>query len=155
VRILTAVARRQRHRPPDSDASNDAQSQQEIASAIETEDRQEMKEQRLSEVSVARQAFIRRCQRLDHGTIRGLEVHDREPFFGPKTEVLHDLKLDGDDAPRSELDLSDFELCKQIRRFFSTLDSIGNGTVEHIVVQAGIARRALFKDTDSMRGWIG
>jgi hypothetical protein len=39
VRILNAVARRQRHRPPDSDVSNDAQTQQEIAAAIETEDR--------------------------------------------------------------------------------------------------------------------
>ena len=56
------------------------------------------------------------------------------------------------EAPRPELVLSDFELCKQIRRFFSTLDSIRNGTVERIVVQAGIARRALFRDTNSMRG---
>jgi len=111
-----------------------------------------MKELRLSEVSAARQAFIRRCQQLDHGTIRSLEVHDCEPVFGPTTEVLHDLKLDGDEASRSELDLSDFVLCKPIRRFFSTLDSIRNGTVEHIVVQAGIARRALFKDTDPVRG---
>jgi hypothetical protein len=111
-----------------------------------------MKELRLSEVSAARQAFIRRCQRLGHGTIRGLEIHDGEPVFGPKTEVLHDLKLDGNEAPRPELDLSDFELCKQIRRFFSTLDSIRNGNVERIEVQAGIARRALFRDTDSMRG---
>ena len=96
-----------------------------------------MTELRLSEVSPLRQAFIRRCQRLDHGTIRGLEVHDGEPVFGPQTEVLHDLKLDGDEAPRPELVLSDFELCKQIRRFFSTLDSIRNGTVERIVLGTG------------------
>ena len=54
-----------------------------------------------------------------------------------RPEVLHDLKLDGDEAPRPELVLSDFELCKQIRRFFSTLDSIRNGTVERIVLGTG------------------
>jgi hypothetical protein len=111
-----------------------------------------MTELRLTEASAERQAFIRRCQRLHFGAIRGLEVHNCEPIFGPTTEVLHDLKLDGDDTPRAEQGLSDFVVCKEIRRLLSTLDSIRNGTVEHIVVQAGIPRRVLFKETDSMRG---
>lgn len=105
-----------------------------------------MTELRLTEVSAARQAFIKRCQRLHFGAILGLEVHDCEPAFGPNTEVLHDLKLDSDEALRPELDLSDFVLCDEIRRMFSTLDSIRNGTVEQVEVRAGVPRRIVFKD---------
>jgi len=108
-----------------------------------------MTELRLAEVSAARQAFIRRCQRLLFGTIRGLEVHDCEPAFGPKTETLRDLKLDGDEAPRPEQDLSDFVLGAEIRRFFSMLDAFGDGTIEHVEVRAGIPRRIVFKVTKS------
>src|ERR1039457_1320441 len=91
-----------------------------------------MTELRLSEVSPLRQALIRRCQRLHFGTIRSLEVHNCEPVFGATTEVLHDLKLDGDETPRPELDLSDFVVCKEIGRLFSMLDSFRNGTIDVI-----------------------
>jgi len=110
-----------------------------------------MAELRLSEVSAARRAFIRRCQRLDHGNIRGLEVRDCEPVFGPKTEVLHDLKLDGNDAPRPEQDLGDFVVCKEIRRLFSMLDAFGNGTIEHVEVRTGVPRRIIFKAADPVQ----
>src|ERR1017187_668686 len=101
-----------------------------------------MTELRLSDLSAARQAFVRRCQRLGRGTIRGLEVHDGEPMFGPKTEVLHDLKLDGDEAPRPEQDLSDFVVSKEIRRLVSMLDALRNGTIEHIEVRTGVDRKS-------------
>jgi hypothetical protein len=104
-----------------------------------------MTELRLSEVSSARQAFIRRCQRLHFGTIRGLEVHDGEPVFGPNTEVVYDLKLDTDDSPRPEQGLTAFVLCDEIRRLFAMLDAFRNGTIEHIEVRAGIPRRIVFK----------
>jgi hypothetical protein len=111
-----------------------------------------MTELRLSDLSASRQDFIRRCQELDHGTIRGLEVHDGEPVFGPKTEVLHDLKLDGDEAPRPEQDLDDFVVCKEIRRLVSMLDAFRNGTIEHVEVRTGVPRRIIFKATDPVRG---
>lgn len=110
-----------------------------------------MTETRFSELSAPRQAFIRRCQRLGHGTIHGLEVRDCDPAFGPKTEVFRDLKLDGNENRRPEQDLTDFVLCKEIRLLFATLDSIANGAIEHIAVQAGIPRRVRFRDADSVR----
>ena len=108
-----------------------------------------MTELRLSEVSPLRQALIRRCQRLHFGTIRSLEVHNCEPVFGATTEVLHDLKLDGDETPRPELDLSDFVVCKEIGRLFSMLDSFRNGTIDHVEVRTGVPRRIIFKAADS------
>jgi hypothetical protein len=104
---------------------------------------------RFSELSAPRQALIRQCQRLGFGSIWGLEVRDGEPMFGPKTEVLFDLKLDSDETPRPELNLSDFVVCTEIRRLFSRLDTFANGTVE-IEVRAGVPRRLLFKATEPM-----
>jgi hypothetical protein len=109
-----------------------------------------MKELRLSDLSAARQAFVRRCQRLGHGTIRDLEVNECEPVFGSKTEVLHDVKLDGDEAPRPELNLSDFVVPSETRRLFSMLDAFRNGTIEHVEVRTGVPRRMVFKAADSM-----
>jgi hypothetical protein len=107
-----------------------------------------MAELRFSQLSAPRQAFIRRCQRLDHGIIRGLEVNDGEPLFGPNTEVLHDLKLDGDEAARPEQDLSDFVVPREIRRLVSMLEAMRNGTIDHVEVRAGVPRRIIFKAAD-------
>jgi hypothetical protein len=111
-----------------------------------------MTELRFSEMSAPRQALIRRCQRLGFGTIRGLEVHDCEPVLGPKTEVLFDVKLDGDEKPRAEQNLGDFPVCKEIQRVLSTLDSIGNGVIERVEVRAGIPRRMVFKAAEPTYG---
>lgn len=109
-----------------------------------------MDEQRFSELSGPRQAFIRRCQLLGFGTIRGLEVRNCEPVFGPKTEVLLDVKLGGDEESRPEQDMSDFVLCQEIRRLFSRLDVIRDGNVEEIEIRAGVPRRMVFKTADPM-----
>jgi hypothetical protein len=109
-----------------------------------------MAQLRFSELSAPRQAFIRRCQRLGFGIIRGLEVRDCEPAIGPKTDVLLDLKLDSDEDSRAEQDLRDFVVCKEIRRLLSTLDSIRNGVIDQVEIRAGVPRRAIYKTADPM-----
>jgi hypothetical protein len=105
---------------------------------------------RFSELSAPRQALIRRCQQLGFGTIRNLEVFDREPMFSPGVEVLFDVKLDSDKTSRPEQNLSDFVVCGEIRRLFKLLDTVGDGTIEHIEVRAGIPRRVLFSAESSL-----
>jgi hypothetical protein len=103
---------------------------------------------RFLEISEPRQAFIRQCQWMGFGKIVGLEVRDGEPVFAPQTQVFMDLKLDNDDAPRPEHNLTDYVLCAEIVRFFSRLEAIRNGVIEHIEVRAGIPRRVVFKLAD-------
>jgi hypothetical protein len=79
-----------------------------------------------------------------------LEVRDGEPVFGPNTVVLHDLKLDGDEAPRPEQDLADFVVPREIRRLISMLDAFRNGTIDHVEVRTGVPRRIIFKAADPM-----
>lgn len=104
-----------------------------------------MPELRLSDLSVPRQAFVRRCQRIGFGRIESLEVRDSEPVFGSQTQAFIELKLDSDEVPRPEQDLGDFVVSAEIRRLFSRLDTIRDGVVEHLEIRAGIPRRMVFK----------
>ncbi|MGA2594753.1 MAG: hypothetical protein ABSH32_33050 [Bryobacteraceae bacterium] len=111
-----------------------------------------MAELRFSEISAARQLFIRTCQRLGFGKICGLAVRDREPVFDQNAQLVFDLKLETDEDPRPEMALNDFVLCSEICRLFSMLDAFHNGTIEHLEVRAGVPRRMVFRATDPMHG---
>jgi hypothetical protein len=100
---------------------------------------------RFSQLSAPRQTLIRRCQQINFGKIAQFLVHNREPVLTPETEIFVDIKLDGNDGPRLEQNLSDFELSREIVRLFAQMDAIGNGVVEHLEVRAGIPRRIIFK----------
>jgi hypothetical protein len=104
-----------------------------------------MPEPRFSELSVPRQTLIRQCQRMGFGKILRLDVRDGQPVFGPRTEVLLDVKLDSVETRRPEQDLADFVLCSAVSRFLEQLDSIRNGSVEQVEVRAGIPVRMIFK----------
>jgi hypothetical protein len=104
-----------------------------------------MTQLRFSELSAPRQAFIRECQRMGFGKIVGLVVSDGEPVFGPRTELLFDVKLDSDEAPRPENELSDFVLCAEILRLFSKFDIIRNGNIEHVEIHSGVPRRIVLR----------
>jgi hypothetical protein len=107
-----------------------------------------MTELRLSEVSAARQAFIRTCQRLAFGRICGLAVRDGEPVFDPQPQLIFDLKLDVEDESRPELGLTDFVLCSEICRLLLVFDTFHNGTAELVEVRGGVPRRMVFKAAD-------
>ena len=100
---------------------------------------------RFSELSPPRQALIRQCQRMDFGRILSLEVRNGEPVLGPATAVLLDVKLDSAETSRPEHNPVDFVVCGAIVRLLATLDAIGNGSVEHVEVRAGIPVRMIFK----------
>lgn len=98
---------------------------------------------RLSQLSPARQALIRLCQAINHGSIEDLKVENSEPLFDPSPVILKDVKLDSDEGSRPELALSDFVIGDEGRRLFGFLDQLKSGTVRHIEVRAGIPRRIL------------
>lgn len=105
---------------------------------------------RFLEISEPRQAFVRQCQRIGFGKIVNLGVRDCDPVVVHQTEVLFDVKLDSNEHSRPEQVLKDFLLTAEILRFFSKLDVIRNGTIEHIEIRAGIPRRMIFKASDPM-----
>jgi hypothetical protein len=100
---------------------------------------------RLSELSTSRQALVRRCQQIGYGKIVRFAVRDGEPVMLPETEVLTDVKLDAEEAPRPERNLKDFALTAQVMRLFDEFDAVRNAIVDHVEVRDGLPRRIVFK----------
>ena len=98
---------------------------------------------RLSDLSPARQALIRICQAIDHGSIEHLEVRKSEPVYDPAPVMVKDVRLDKDEGPRPELALSDFTVSDEVCRLLKMLDTVESGSIRHIEVRAGIPRRVL------------
>lgn len=110
---------------------------------------------RLSDLSPARQALVRLCQALNHGSIEDLEVRHSEPVFDPWPVTLRDVKLNSDEEPRPEITLADFVVSDEVLRLMSLLDEMKCGTVWHIEVRAGIPRRMLVESQVLATGNLG
>lgn len=100
---------------------------------------------RFSQLSTSRQALIRVCQAINHGSIEDLEVRHSEPVFDPWPVTLRDVKLDSDEGPRPELALRDFVVSDEVLRLMNLLDEIKCGTVRRVEVHAGVPRRILLE----------
>jgi hypothetical protein len=98
-----------------------------------------------SQVSQPRQALIRLCQTINHGSIEDLQVEHSEPVFDPWPLILKDVKLDSDEGPRPELALGDFVVSDEILRLMSHLDEMKGGTLRRVEVREGIPRRIVFR----------
>jgi hypothetical protein len=115
---------------------------------------------RFSHLSASRQALVRLCQATNYGQIHHLEIKDGDPVLSPPPLVLTDIKLDGEEMARPEVDLPDFELCNEVRRLMNQLQELTTGMIERIEVRAGIPRRLVFRgsltktrDPLSQTGW--
>jgi hypothetical protein len=100
---------------------------------------------RFSQLSAPRQAFVRLCQSINFGEIRGLVVRNSEPVFNPSPTVLIDLLLEAAQEARHEIELSDFVLCEEVCKFLGRLDKLKNVRIERVEVRAGIPRRILYE----------
>jgi hypothetical protein len=100
---------------------------------------------RLSALSANRQTFIRVCQGIGHGQINCLAVREAQPVFTEHTEVLIDLKLDGDESPRPEQQLDDYVLRAELVRLFCKFDELRDGLIQRVEIRAGIPRRIVVR----------
>jgi len=108
---------------------------------------------RFSALSPARQAMVRFCQAINHGSIEDLMVENGEPIFDGSPVMVKDVKLDSSEGPRPEATLEDFVLADEVLRLMGQLDEIRHGTIRRIEVRGGIPRRLL---VESQRpGWPG
>jgi hypothetical protein len=61
---------------------------------------------------------------LNFGLIQDLEVRASEPVLDPPPKVRVELKLDSDDELRSEVQLDDFALPKEVGRLMAHFDDL-------------------------------
>ena len=110
---------------------------------------------RLSDLSPARQALVRLCQAINHGSIEDLEVRHSEPVFDPWPVTLRDVKLDSDEGPRPELALADFIVSDEVYRLMRLLDDMKCGTIRRVEVHAGVPRRIVLESQVTANGNLG
>src|ERR1039458_4226755 len=110
---------------------------------------------RLSDLSPARQALVRLCQAINHGSIEDLEVRHSEPVFDPWPVTLRDVKLDSDEGPRPELALADFVVSNEVYRLMRLLDDMKCGTIRRVEVHAGVPRRIVLESQVTANGNLG
>ena len=79
---------------------------------------------RFSHLSASCQALVWLCQATDYGQIHHLEIKNGDPVLSPPPLVLTDIKLDGDEMGRPEVDLPDFELFNEVRRLMNQLQEL-------------------------------
>ena len=113
---------------------------------------------RFSELSPARQTLVRILQAINFGEIQGIRVRKADPLFDDTSIVIIDAKLDKEEGPRPELQLSDFVLKEKVLRLVAHLDYLKNGAIQTIEVRAGVPRRIVFRSAfadfcpDALRG---
>ena len=97
---------------------------------------------RFSQLSASRQTLVRIFQATNYGYIEALEVRHGEPLFSAEgPTVFADIRLDSEEQPRAELDLTDFALSAECCRLVSLLDQVQNGRISKIEVRAGLPRK--------------
>jgi len=90
-----------------------------------------------SSLSPARRQLLLRLQTINFGRIEDLRLQNGEPLLETATTV-REIKFGGDNAPRPEADLTDFQLKAQIIELFSHFDRIRDGVVRLLEVKHGL-----------------
>ncbi len=90
-----------------------------------------------SSLSPARRQLLLRLQTINFGRIENLRLQDGEPVLETATTV-REIKFGGDNAPRPEADLTDFQLKAQIIDLFRHFDRIRDGVVRLLEVKHGL-----------------
>ena len=102
---------------------------------------------KFSQLSPSRRALVRVLQALNYGSVLDVKIVNGELRFDPQPEVLIDIRLDEDASARPELELDDFTLSVEVLRLLGQIDALQNGTIEKIVVHAGVPRRVTFRSS--------
>jgi hypothetical protein len=92
-----------------------------------------------SSLSTQQKRLLETLQKTNYGRIEGLRICEGQPIFDPLPRVVKDVKLGAaDSGTRPELESGDFALKREHIELFEQLRSFGNGTIECLVVKAGL-----------------
>jgi hypothetical protein len=89
-------------------------------------------------LSAAQHALVETFQRLGFGRIEGLVIRNGEPVLEPRPRIVRAVKIKGQNGPRRESRLEDYQLKAELVEFFEHLANIGNGVIELVEIRHGL-----------------
>lgn len=91
-----------------------------------------------SETSPKCQKFIELLQSINFGRVFNVHIKNGEPILTNSTVVEREIKFNGHNGPRQELELKDFLLKQELVEFFDTLQSVNEGFINQIEIKHGL-----------------
>jgi hypothetical protein len=91
-----------------------------------------------SSLSPKQAKLVRLMQGLNFGRIEGLLVKAGEPIFEPPPRLVRKVKIGGENGPRPEISLSNFNLKQQTIEMLAAIAEFGDGEVLSIEVKHGL-----------------
>lgn len=92
----------------------------------------------LADLGPDRRWLIHLMQQINFGRIENLRIRDGDPMHDPLPRIVREVKFAGDNSPRSEAEIGDFTLKRQVQDLLAQLDRIENGTVDVLIVKHGL-----------------
>ncbi len=77
-------------------------------------------------------------QALNYGRILNIQVQGGEPRFTPMTRIERQVRFGGDNRPRPESGLDDFELKDKVVELFDVIERMGDGLILKLGIKGGL-----------------
>jgi len=99
-----------------------------------------------SSLSPRRRCLLELLQRVNFGRLESLVVADGEPVFDPPPRIVREIKFGGENGPRPEAPIEDFELKAQVVELFRHIDELQDGVIGVLEIKHGLPFRMAVED---------
>jgi len=90
------------------------------------------------ELSGEHRGLLEQMQALNYGRILNIQVRDGTPHFTLMTRIERQVRFGGDNRPRPECGLDDFELKDKVVELFDAIERMGNGLILKLEIKGGL-----------------
>jgi len=93
-----------------------------------------------------RQHLVQLMQAVNFGRIEGLVIKSGQPVLDPPPRIIREYRFPGDNSPRAELSVEDFELKSQVVELFHCIDDLRDSVIKVLEVRHGLPFRMSMED---------
>lgn len=112
-----------------------------------------MRTQTKLSLSPARRKLLELLQWMNYGCLENLLIRCGEPSFDPPPLIVRDHKFQGENGPRPERGLVDYQLKPQVLELFDHFDQQQRGTIQVLEVKHGLPFRMVLREPFDFGSW--
>ncbi len=90
------------------------------------------------QLTAQRRSLLEQMQALNFGRILNIQVREGAPLFTPMTRIERQVRFGGDNHPRPESGLDDFELKDKVVDLFEVIERMGDGLILKLEIKGGL-----------------